>query len=370
MVEEGLLQIIHEDGSYDASLEPKLPEESLKALYRGLVLTRTLDVRMLSLQRQGRIGFYVPSSGEEAVQIGSVAALAPEDWVFPAYREPGSALWRGFALESLVAQFYGNAEDLLHGRQMPNHYANKVGNLVSISSPVGTQITHAVGAAWAMKIRGESKVAIVYFGDGATSEGEFHSGMNFAGVFHVPCIFLCKNNQWAISVPVTKQTASKTLAVKATAYGFEGVRADGNDLLAVYAATKRAAEKARTGGGPTLIECVTYRMGPHSSSDDPSRYRKAEEVEFWRQRDPVERFRRYLEAKGLCEKAWDEALHKEVDDAITEAVRHAEKVPAPPVETVFTDVYADLPWHIREQMEEFTKAGYRRRPEDMGEFPL
>jgi len=370
MVEDGLLQVIRDDGSYDAALEPALPDDALRKLYRALVLVRTLDNRMLSLQRQGRIGFYVPSSGEEAVQIGSAAALSPEDWVFPAYREPGSALWRGVPLLAYVCQMYGNAEDLLHGRQMPCHYAFKGANLVSISSPVGNQIPPAVGAAWAMKLRGEKSVSIVYFGDGATSQGDFHVGMNFAGVFKVPCVFLCKNNQWAISVPLARQTASRTLAVKATAYGFEGVRADGNDILAVYAATKGAVDKARAGGGPTLVECVTYRMGPHSSSDDPTRYRKPEEVEYWRQRDPVERFRRYLEKKGLYEKAWDEALHKEVDDAITEAVRHAEKVPPPPVETVFTDVYADLPWHIREQLEEFTKGGYRRRPEEMGEFPL
>ena len=370
MVEEAPLQVVHDDGSSDAEAEPALSADELRALYRGLVLVRTLDTRMLSLQRQGRIGFYVPSSGEEAVQVGSAAAMRPEDWIFPAYREPGVALWRGFPLLQYICQMYGNAEDLLRGRQMPNHYALRDINLVSISSPVGTQIPHAVGAAWAMKIRGEKAVAIVYFGDGATSQGDFHAGMNFAGVFRVPCVFFCKNNQWAISVPLDRQTASKTLAAKAKAYGFGGVRVDGNDVLAVYAATKRAADHARSGGGPTMIEALTYRMGPHSSSDDPTRYRKQEEVEHWKQRDPIERFRRYLEHKGLYEEAWDQALRKEIDDEITEAVRHAEKVPPPPVETVFTDVYAELPWHIREQMEEFVKGGYRRRPEDMGEFPL
>ena len=370
MVEDGLLQVIRDDGTFDASVEPKFSPDELKNLYRGLVLVRTMDTRMLSLQRQGRIGFYVPSSGEEAVQIGSVAASTPADWVFPAYREPGVGFWRGFPLQTYVNQMYGNAEDIQHGRQMPNHTAYRDANMVSISSPVGTQITHAVGSAWAMKIRGEKNVAIVYFGDGATSEGEFHVGMNFAGVFRAPCVFLCKNNQWAISVPLNRQTASKTIAMKAQAYGFEGVHADGNDVLAVYAATKAAVDKARAGGGPTLVECLTYRMGPHSSSDDPSRYRKPEEVELWRQRDPLERFRRYLEHKGLYDKAWDEALQKEIDESITQAVRHAEKVPAPPPETVFMDVYADLPWHLREQMEEFTKGGFRRRPEEMGEFPL
>ena len=370
MTEKAILQVIREDGTFDASLEPRMSEERLKDLYRALVFVRTLDTRMLSLQRQGRIGFYVPSSGEEATQIGSVAALSKEDWIFPAYREPGTALWRGYPLASLISQFYGNAEDLVKGRQMPNHFANRELRIVSISSPVGTQIPHAVGCAWAMKIRGEASAAIVYFGDGATSQGDFHTGMNFAGVFGVPCVFLCKNNQWAISVPVEKQTATASLAVKARAYGFEGMRVDGNDVLAVYSATKWAVEKALTGGGPTLIEAVTYRMGPHSSSDDPSRYRKPEEVEQWRQRDPVERFRRYLEGKGSYDATWDAGMRGEIDEAITEAVRTAEKVPPPAMETVFTDVYADVPWHLREQMEEFLKGGFRRRPEDMGAFPL
>ena len=279
MVEEQLLRVLRDDGTADPATEPKIGDEDLKKLYRALVLVRTLDARMLSLQRQGRIGFYVPSSGEEALQIGSAAALRPEDWVFPAYREPGAALWRGYPIDKLVNQFYGNAEDLSKGRQMPNHYGDRDINLVSISSPVGTQIPHAVGAAWAMKIRGEPKVSLVYFGDGATSAGDFHVSMNFAGVFRVPCVFLCKNNQWAISVPLAKQTAARTLAIKAIAYGFEGVRVDGNDVLAVYAAVKKAVATARGGGGPTLVEAVSYRMGPHSSSDDPTRYRKAEEVE-------------------------------------------------------------------------------------------
>ena len=370
MTEKAMLQVIREDGTFDANLEPKLPEGRLKELYRALVFVRILDTRMLSLQRQGRIGFYVPSSGEEATQIGSVAALDKEDWIFPAYREPGAALYRGYPLPSLISQFYGNAEDLAKGRQMPNHYANRDLHIVSISSPVGTQIPHAVGCAWAMKIRGEKNATIVYFGDGATSQGDFHTGMNFAGVFGVPCVFLCKNNQWAISMPVEKQTATASLAVKARAYGFEGMRVDGNDVLAVYSATKWAVEKARAGGGPTLIEAVTYRMGPHSSSDDPPRYRKPEELELWRQKDPVERFRKYLQEKGSYDTDWDTGMRSEIDDAITEAVRAAEKVPPPAMETVFTDVYADVPWHLREQMEEFLKGGFRRRPEDMGAFPL
>lgn len=325
---------------------------------------------MLSLQRQGRIGFYVPSIGEEASQVGSAMALETQDWVFPAYREPGCALWRGFPLDEMIAQSYGNAKDPLKGRQMPNHYGLRSINYVTASSPVGTQIPHAVGAAWAAKIRGDPVVSLVYFGDGATSEGDFHAGMNFAGVFKTPTIFFCKNNQWAISVPISRQTAAKTLASKADAYGFEGVRVDGNDVLAVYSVTKAAVDKARAGGGPTMIEALTYRLGPHSSSDDPNRYRSKEEVEYWQARDPVERMRRYLDVKGLLTKASDDALHKEIDDLISETIREVEKAPPPPLESLFTDVFAEMTPQLREQMEVFFASGERRRPEISDRFPL
>src|SRR3989475_1509009 len=197
---------------------------------------------------------------------------------------------------------------------MPSHYGSKDVHLVTVSSPVGTQIPQAVGAAWAAKIRKDDIVTMTYFGDGATSEGDFHAAMNFAGVFKTPTIFFCKNNQWAISVPITRQTASKTLAQKALAYAFDGVRGVRNDLLAVYAVTKAAADQARSGGGPTMIEAVTYRMGPHSSSDDPTRYRSKEEVDAWAKRDPIERMRKYLELKGLWSKDSEEKLRTELED--------------------------------------------------------
>ncbi len=370
MVKDDLYRIVEPDGAFDPKLDPHLPEDLLKRMYRAMLLVRILDTRMLSLQRQGRIGFYVPSTGQEACQIGSVSTIGPDDWVFPAYREPGAALWRGYPLGQLVDQFYGNANDLEKGRQMPNHYGDAAVNLVSVSSPVGTQIPLAVGAAWAMKLRGTKSVSLTYFGDGATSEGDFHAGMNFAGVFKVPCIFFCQNNQWAISLPRSRQTAAPTLAIRGEAYGFEGLRVDGNDVLAVYDVTRRAVAKARAGGGPTLIEAVTYRMGPHSSSDDPTRYRPAAEVEEWKRKDPVDRLKLYLEKRGLWDEIDDTSLHQEVDAEITKAVQEAEKVGPPPLETVFTDVYADLPPHLREQMEEFLKSGERRRPELSDKFPL
>src|SRR2546425_4866507 len=271
--EDGLLRIIDADGTYDSKLEPKVAPDLLKRAYRYLVLVRTLDNRMLSLQRQGRIGFYVPSTGEEASQVGSAIALETRDWAFPAYREPGAALWRGYSVATLIAQAYGNAKDPQQGRQMPNHYGARDINYVPVSSPVGTQIPQAVGAAWAAKIRKDDVVALTYFGDGATSESDFHAAMNFAGVFKTPANFFCKNNQWAISVPVSRQTASKTLAQKALAYGFDGVRVDGNDLLAVYAVTKAAADKARSGGGPPMNEAGHHPHGPPSFRGDPAPHR-------------------------------------------------------------------------------------------------
>ena len=370
MVKVDLFRIVEPDGTFDPKLDPHLPVDLLKQMYRTMVLVRTLDTRMLSLQRQGRIGFYVPSTGQEACQVGSVSTLDPEDWVFPAYREPGAALWRGFPLYTLVCQFYGNADDLEKGHQMPNHYGSATARYVSPSSPVGTQIPMAVGTAWAMRIRGSDRITLVFFGDGATSEGDFHVGMNFAGVYKAPCVFLCQNNQWAISVPRSRQTASATIAIKGEAYGVEGVQVDGNDVIAVHEATRRAVAKARTGGGPTLIEAVTYRMGPHSSSDDPTRYRPAAEVEEWKQRDPVQRLRLYLEKRGLWDEIDDAALHTEIDAEITKAIRDAEKVGPPPLESVFTDVYAEMPPHLREQMEEFLRSGERRRPEISDKFPL
>ncbi|MCS7311752.1 MAG: pyruvate dehydrogenase (acetyl-transferring) E1 component subunit alpha [Acidobacteria bacterium] len=347
------LTVLREDGSSDPDLDPNLPKELLLRMYRTMVLNRELDDRLFKLQRQGRIGFYLTCTGEEAAVIGSVATLNDEDWVFPSYRETGLPLWRGVPLRKFLAQQYGNAEDNVKGRQMPVHTSFREARIMSISSPVGTQIPQAVGFAWAAKIVGDPTVVLVYFGDGATSEGDFHVACNFAGVFKVPVIFFCRNNQYAISVPLKRQTAARSIAVKAVAYGLEGIRVDGNDVLAVYVATKRAVEKARADGGPTLIEALTYRVGAHSTSDDPRRYRSDEEVQQWHTKDPIERFRRYLEWRGYWSELQQESLAEEVRDLINRTVEDVEKIPPPPVESLFDDVYARIPRHLQEQKEAY-----------------
>lgn len=364
------VQVIDRDGkATKKDLPADLTETDLKEMYRYMVLTRTLDERGMKLQRQGRIGFYVPSTGEEGLQIGSARALRSEDWVFPSYRVPGVALYRGIGLKAMLDNCFGNADDLSRGRQMPVHYAFREINFTSISSPIATQIPHAVGAAYAARYLGDDAVSIVYFGDGGTSESDFHTAMNFAGVWRTPTVFFCQNNQWAISVPLKRQTAVERLGMKAQAYGFDGITVDGNDVLAVYKVTKEAVEKARSDGGPTMIEAVTYRRGPHSSSDDPTRYRSNEEVEEWAQKnDPIERFRRYLEREGLWTEAFEEEIRERCEREVAEAVEAAEAVGRPALESIFTEVYADMPRNLQEQMEAFLAEG--EQGGEVGEFPL
>src|SRR2546426_4818836 len=286
------LSILDSEGNLDAALEPKLSDRDLRSLYRAMLLGRRLDERMVRLQRQGRIGTFAPIKGQEASQLGSVAAIRPSDWMVPSFRETASMIWRGWPIEKLLLYFAGYLEG---GQPAPDQRD------LPITIPVSTQLPHAVGLAYAAQYREDDVVVMAYFGDGATSEGDFHEALNFAGVWHVPVVFLCQNNQWAISVPLKKQTNSKTIAQKAIAYGFPGIQVDGNDMLAVYAASREAVDRARAGEGPTLIECVTYRLGGHTTADDPTKYRSTEEVAEWERRDPLTRFRAYLEKKDLLE---------------------------------------------------------------------
>ena len=344
-----LLVALREEGSVDPALDPALRNEDLLFLFRKMLLLRALDEKAVNLQRSGRIGFYVPCAGQEAAEIGSGFALKDGDWIFPSYRDHGAALLRGYPLSSIIGHLFCNASDPTLGRQMPNHWCDPSIHLVSVSSPVATQLPQAVGAAYAAKLRGEKVAAIAYFGDGGSSTGAFHVAMNFAGVYRTPTVFFCSNNQYAISLPFSRQTASDSIAQKAAAYGFPGVRVDGNDLLAVYRVTRDALEKARSGGGPTLLEAITYRMGPHSTADDPSRYRSGEEVAAWEKKDPVRRVATYLERLGLLDEKGAERFAEEAREEVARVVKECEGAPPVPPGSLVADVYSDVPWHLAEQ---------------------
>jgi pyruvate dehydrogenase E1 component alpha subunit len=336
-------------GALDASLEPKIEPDVLRRLYRVMLLSRRFDERLLSLQRQGRIGTFPPISGQEAAHLGAAALLRPNDWMVPAFREMAADVWRGRPLDSIIVYNNGFSE----GSRIPEDRTD-----MPISIPVGSQILHAVGIALGMKYRGTDQVAMVFFGDGATSQGDFHEGLNFAGVFQLPVIFVCQNNHWAISIPRTKQTRSKTLAQKALAYGFGGVQVDGNDLLAVYAAAEEAVARARSGGGPTLIECETYRMAVHTTADDPKRYRTDTEVESWRQKDPITRFQKYLLDKGILTetdvRTEEERVGAEIQAAVDSAEEQMKQMGDPLL--MFEHAYAEMPPYLEEQREEFRLA--------------
>ncbi|MBM4362974.1 MAG: thiamine pyrophosphate-dependent dehydrogenase E1 component subunit alpha [Deltaproteobacteria bacterium] len=344
-----VLRVLRDDGKPEPALDPRIPDAESRELYRHMLETRLLDERLTALQRQGRIGFHVGSLGEEGAILGAAFALRPNDFIFPCYREFGAALLRGLDFQRFIDNMFGNANDTVKGRQMPDHYTSRATRWVSISSPVGTQITQAVGFAWAAKLRREDLASLVFFGDGATSSSDFHSGMNFAGVFKVPVVFLCRNNGWAISVPAERQTASESFAVKGRAYGVPSVRVDGNDVFAVVRAVREALARGSRGEGPTLIEAITYRMGGHSTSDDPNAYRGSDAVTAWAPRDPLARLRRYLELRGAWSEADERAALADVDRRLREAVEIAERTPKPPLESLFDDVYAKRPWHLEEQ---------------------
>jgi pyruvate dehydrogenase E1 component alpha subunit len=344
-----MLQVLSHTGEIDKSLLPELGPEQLVDLYKHMVRTRAVDTRMLALQRQGRIGFYGTCRGQEAATVGSGAAMEDRDWLYPALREGAILLMRGYSMEQYMGQLVGCALDPTHGRQMPNHFGSDEHNFVTLSSVIGTQINQAMGSAWAAKIKGDDTVVVGYMGDGATSSTDFHAALTFGAVHKVPCIFFCQNNQWAISVPFSKQTASDGIAAKAVAYGMPGVAVDGNDVLAVYRATKEAADRARRGEGPTLIEAITYRQEGHSSSDDPTRYRDQATHDEWMKKDPIARYRTFLELEGLIDESLDAQIEAEAKEAVNAAIKAAEAAEMPGALTLFTDVYEQMPAHLEEQ---------------------
>jgi pyruvate dehydrogenase E1 component alpha subunit len=327
----------------------EIAQADLVQIYRTMLLARTLDERCLTLQRQGRLGFYAPAMGQEAAQVASAWALGPKDWAFPAYRELGMALVRGVSPEELLDQFFGNAADLLRGRQMPNHYGYRDRNIVVGSSPIGTQIIQAVGAGMAAQRRNDPVVTISYFGDGATSSNDFHAGLNFGGVYRVPTIFFCENNGWAISLPRSRQTAAETLAGKGVAYGVPGVVVDGNDVHQVFRAVREARARALAGEGPTLIEAQVYRLGPHSTSDDPRRYRTDAELAEWKQQDPIGRLKHQMIDAGLWSEEQDAQSVEDVRAQVAAAVTHAESIGPPDPLSFLDDVFAARTPALEEQ---------------------
>lgn len=306
------LEILAPDGSVDQDLMPPLDDGHIRSMYELMLLARIFDERAVALQREGRLGTYPPIRGQEAAQVGSALALAPADWVFPSFREMGVHLTLGYPIDLLYRYWTGDER----GQITPENL-----NIFPFCVAVGTHIPHAVGAALAARYRRDPIAVAAYFGDGATSKGDFHEGFNLAGVLRLPVVFICQNNQWAISIPLKGQTASESLAQKAIAYGFEGIQVDGNDIFAVYAASRAAAEKARSGNGPTFIECLTYRMADHTTADDASRYRSTDEVAAWSDRDPILRLKRYMTKRGLWSKEYEQdstaAATTEIDAAIT-----------------------------------------------------
>ncbi|MCZ8535926.1 pyruvate dehydrogenase (acetyl-transferring) E1 component subunit alpha [Paenisporosarcina quisquiliarum] len=326
----------------DESYEQTINEELVKDLYYNMLRIRTYDRKSINLQRQGRLGTYAPFEGQEAAQVGSALALEENDWVFPTYRDHGATLTFGKSMTRTFLYWNGRVEGCVppEGR-----------NIFPPAVPIATQLPHAAGAAWAEKLRGTKNASIAYFGDGATSEGDFHEGLNFASVFKVPVVFFNQNNGYAISVPMEKQMNSKTIAQKSVAYGMPGVRIDGNDCLAVYFETKKAFDRARNGDGPTLIEAVTWRKGAHTTADDPSKYRPAEQGQHIV--DPMERMELFMKNYGYWDEQWIEEMKEKTMNEVEEAVEEMENYPAPNVEDVFDHVYAVMPKQLAEQKESY-----------------
>lgn len=345
--------VLNQDGSLTADLPGSLTLDKIMELYQGMIMLNTMDRVMFDCHRQGRISFYMTSFGEEATQFGSGGALKPEDWIYAQYREGGLLLHRKMSLEQMLAQCYGNKEDLGKGRQMPIHYGNRRLNYVTISSPLTTQLPQAAGTAYSFKLdKDNKKIVICYFGEGAASEGDFHAGLNFAASLDCPIIFFCRNNGYAISTPLREQYRGDGIVFRGLGYGMSSVRVDGNDLFAVYTATQEARQICIEESRPVLIEAMTYRIGHHSTSDDSSAYRNSDELKLWEQVNPIQRVYNYLVAQKAWTEDQDKYARKLARAQVIEALNHAEKVKKLPISTMFEDVYDVMPGNIREQVEE------------------
>lgn len=342
-----MFQIMDESGAIlQPGLVPDHGDDKWLELYKVMLKTRSADNKALQLQRQGRMLTYAPNTGQEAAQVGSAAAMAKGDWLVPAFRELGAWLLRGVDLERVYLYWYGNEL----GSQFPADV-----RVLPISVPIASQLQHAVGIAMATNIKGEDDVTVGYVGDGGTSTGDFNEALNFAGVFNAPVVFIIQNNQYAISVSRQKQTKAETLVQKAVAAGVPGILVDGNDLIAMYVATKEAVDRARGGGGPTLIEAYTYRLGAHTTSDDPTKYRKDQEVEEWQIKDPIKRMKAYLVARGVWSEEQDASIIEQYDEEALEVFRKVEATGETKLEDIFNYHFKETPPHLQEQYDEYVQ---------------
>lgn len=348
-------RVLNLDGCLEGELDAELTPDKIVLLYREMLTLNSMDKILFDSQRQGRISFYMTNFGEEAAQLGSAAALRPQDWVFAQYREAGVLVHRQMPLKQMLAQCYGNKEDLGKGRQMPIHYGNRKLNFVTISSTLTTQLPQAAGAAYAFKMESKeaNRIVMCYFGEGAASEGDAHAAMNFAATLSCPVVFFCRNNGYAISTPTNEQFASDGIVNRGLGYGMSSIRVDGNDLFAVFAATKRARELCHAEGRPVLVEAMTYRVGHHSTSDDSSAYRDVEEIKRWESEDsPLKRVYKYLVSNGLWSDERERQHQQEARAELIEALSHAERVKKLPIESMFDDVYDELPANLKRQRDE------------------
>ena len=348
-----------ENGKLDSKLgKDLLSDEQVQQSYEHMTVCRQYDEVAFKLQRSGRMGTFPQNKGQEAAAIGSaLAARKGQDWLVPAYRENAALFMHGLPMHSVLTYWMGDER----GSQIPEGV-----KITPLSVPIGTHMLHATGIAWAAKMRKEDSVTLTYFGDGATSEGDFHEAANFAGVVQAPCIFICQNNSWAISVPREKQTASETFAQKALAYGIPTIQVDGNDLFAMYLATKEAHDRARKGEGPTFIEAVTYRLADHTTADDASRYRDTSELDAWKAKDPLIRLRKYLENKGLWDDEKQEALDAKAKAIVQEVVKTAEEMPKPDVNDIFDYTFAEIPESLRVQRDTMRTTSLGQNPDQAG----
>ena len=357
------LRILHQDGTtYPGADLPDIDQTLATKIYQTLAFHRVLDERMVASQRQGRLSFYMTALGEEAASVGGAAGLEPQDMIMMQYREQGALMYRGFSLENFMNQLFSNAEDLGKGRQMPIHYGSKALNCMTVSSTLATQIPQATGYAYGQKLQGLDAVTICYFGEGAASEGDFHAGLNMAAVQEAPVIFFCRNNGYAISTPSEEQFRGNGIASRGVGYGIKTIRIDGNDILAVLKATQIARAYAVKESKPVLIEAMSYRLGAHSTSDDPSGYRTKEEEAKWQSNDPILRMKNWMLKQNWWDEAQETALYEQYREQVLAAVKVAEKIDKPHIDTMITDVYDVPSAQLQAQLDE-VKVHVKKYPE-------